>query len=158
MVLGDDDAMSGESAAAPGPAITERDIVFDCHRCGGELVVDRDGEGMEVPCPHCGQVVVIPAYRARLEVELTDAPAVAPAAVQHRFDFTGFSADQLGRRMEELRHQLKENRSQMTEMRGHVGRATIELHRLQLRLQKLQDRQIEIEAEMSVGLQYLPQA
>ncbi len=150
MALGDHDEDS--AAASRRPVITERDIVFDCERCGGELVVDRDGEGLEVACSHCGHILVIPAFKAR--------PAAVPPEItpppEYRFDFTGFSADQLGRRMEELRHQLKENRSQDTELRGHVNRATMELHRLQLKLQKLNQRKTEIEAEINAARQHLP--
>ena len=159
MALGDDDSMGNDSATVQRPSITERDIVFDCDRCDGQLVVDRAGEGMEVQCPHCGHSLVVPPFQVTPEGpdKVEALPEATPAAAQERFDFTGFSAGQLSRRMEELRHQLKENRSQVTEMRGHVNRATMELHRLQLKLQKLSDRQVEIEAEMSAGQQYLPQ-
>jgi DNA-directed RNA polymerase subunit RPC12/RpoP len=156
MAPGDQDAeTSAESGATSAPAVTERDIVFNCARCGGELVVDREGEGLEVQCPHCGNALVIPAYEATLGEESVPILAVAAVAME-RFDFSGFSADQLGRRLEELRHQLKENRSQDTELRGHVGRANVELHRLQLRLQKLRDRQLEIEAEISAAQRQNP--
>ena len=30
--------------------VTDRDIVFNCPSCQGQLVVDRDGAGVEVPC------------------------------------------------------------------------------------------------------------
>lgn len=134
--------------------VTERDIVFNCPHCDGELVVDLAGAGMQCPCSHCGKTIVVPEYQAR--------PAVAPAGVAliyndhhelppvaRHFDFEGHAPEQLERRLGELTHQLKENRSQDTEMRGHVNRATMELHRLQLRLKKLQERHIDIEAELA---------
>lgn len=124
-------------------AFSARDISFRCIHCAGNLVVDRDGEGLEVPCAHCERIVVVPPF---------EAPA---AAARHRFDFTGFSREQLGRRAEELRHQLRENRSQDTELRGHVNRATMELHRLQLKLSALQHRQADIEAELGAARTYL---
>ncbi len=134
--------------------ITEQDIVFNCERCGGELVVDREGEGVEVLCSHCGHPLIIPRYQPRASNERVQvSPAAAP---EQRYDFSGFSADQLGRRLQELRHQLKENRSQDTELRGHVNRATMEVHRLQLKLQKLLERQIEIEAEISAVRRQFP--
>jgi DNA-directed RNA polymerase subunit RPC12/RpoP len=151
MAPGDQDVQAtAEFGATIPPVVTERDIVFNCVRCQGELVVDQEGEGLEVQCPHCGNSLVIPAHQGKTGQNPNQA-AVAVAAASERFDFRGFSADQLGRRVEELRHQLKENRSQDTELRGHVGRATMELHRLQLRLQKLRDRQLEIEAEISAA-------
>ena len=59
-----------EVAAAPNPAggaeesleITDRDIIFDCPRCYGELIVDRDGEQMETSCIHCGATLLVPKY------------------------------------------------------------------------------------------------
>ena len=134
--------------------VTERDIVFNCPNCEGELVVDLAGAGMECPCSHCGKILVVPAYRAGpaaspIGVTLLshDRLETPPAASRH-FDFEGHAPEQLERRLGELTHQLKENRSQDTEMRGHVNRATMELHRLQLRLKKLQERQVDIEAEL----------
>ena len=135
--------------------ITERDIVFNCPSCHGELVVDRDGAGLEVSCSHCNQTLTVPPHQPRAVAEspstlsmvqsvdnVTEAPA-------RSFGFDAFSPEQLQRRLDELKHQLKENRSQDTEMRGHVNRATMELHRLQLRLKKLQERHGDIEAELT---------
>ena len=53
--------------------ITERDIVFDCPHCRGELVVDQDGAGMALACSHCGRNVTVPS-----RVTTTSAPAVRP--------------------------------------------------------------------------------
>ena len=151
--------------------VTDRDIVFNCPHCRGELVVDRDGTGMEVPCSHCGRPLMVPPYTPReVNVPLpaaapppaapsepapqppptAGASAPAPTATPVRtFDHAGQSQEQLARRFDELKHQLKENRSQDTEMRGHVNRATMELHRLQLRLKKLQERHGDIQAELT---------
>ena len=134
--------------------ITDRDIVFDCPHCRGELVVDQDGAGMTLACSHCGRNVTVPS-----RVTTTSAPAVRPddgaaAAAQDPqtamrvFGFDTQTPEQVHKRLEELKGHMKENQSQTTEMRGHVNRATIELHRLQLRLQKLQDRGAAIEAEV----------
>ncbi len=135
--------------------VTERDIVFNCPACGGELVVDMAGAGMECPCSHCGNTLTIPAHQPR---PATTASGVTlhsnehqelPLAPTRQFDFSDHTPEQLERRLGELSHQLKENRSQDTEMRGHVNRATMELHRLQLRLKTLQERHIDIEAELT---------
>ena len=136
--------------------ITERDIVFNCPACGGELVVDVAGAGLECPCSHCGRTLKIPERSQRpaaasssgvtLQASETQASPVSPT---RHFDFGSLAAEQLVRRMGDLTHQLKENRSQDTEMRGHVSRATMELHRLQLKLKKLQERQADIEAEIT---------
>ena len=137
--------------------VTDRDIVFNCPVCQGELVVDRDGAGLQVPCSHCGQVLTVPPHQPRAAAEQpavallasrNQEPAAAEAAAR-AFDFAAFSPEQLQRRLGELKHQLKENRSQDTEMRGHVNRATMELHRLQLRLKKLQERHGDIAAELA---------
>lgn len=136
-------------------AISERDIIFDCPHCRGELVVDQDGAGMTLACSHCGRNVTVPT-----RVTATAIPAVRPdngnaaaAAPDPRdmmrvFGFDAQPPDQVRKRLDELKLQLRENQSQTTEMRGHVNRATIELHRLQLKLQKFQDRQTAIEAEL----------
>ena len=144
--------------------ITDRDIVFDCPSCQGEMVVDREGVGLECLCAHCGFPLVIPEGS---KPKLSQPPPVPPPATppliapptdasEHRhFDFSSLDNEQVTRRVEELKHQLKENMSQDVEMRGHVNRATIELHRLQLRLKKLQARQAEIEAEMIAAKAWL---
>ena len=140
--------------AKPPLVIGESDIIFACPACAGELVVDRAGVGMTVPCPHCGNPLTIPedspqppALSPAVDAA-PEAPLPAPVPKRH-FDFVGQTAEQIERRSSELQHQLKENRSQDTEMRGHVNRATMELHRLQLRLKKLQERQADIEAELA---------
>ena len=134
-------------AADPGtgsrPPVTvgERDILFNCDNCQGELVVDREGAGLSVPCPHCGHPVTIPDYQRPPPtlgtVEPSSAPpAPAAAEVVRHFDFDDKPREHLERRFNELKHQLKENRSQDTEMRGHVNRATMELHRLPVETQE----------------------
>lgn len=135
--------------------VTERDIVFNCPACGGELVVDLAGAGMEVPCSHCDQVLTVPEYQPRASAAqagvtlIANGAQAAPAVLPRHFDFSGHTPERMERRMGELANQLKENRSQDTEMRGHVGRATMELHRLQLRLKTLQERRADIEAELA---------
>ena len=135
--------------------VTERDIVFTCPSCQGELVVDLAGAGMEVPCSHCGHLLKVPEYAPRPPVSPASvkppAPGSQPAAPAptRQFDFSDHTPEQAERRLGELAHQLKENRSQDTEMRGHVNRAMMELHRLQLRLKKLQERHADIEAELA---------
>ena len=61
--------------------VTERDIVFNCPTCQGELVVDREGAGLEVPCSHCGHRLVVPAYQPRPAAVPPLATAVAPPPV-----------------------------------------------------------------------------
>lgn len=64
-----------EDRRKPNLVVTERDIVFNCPRCRGELVVDCEGAGMEVPCSHCGQPLIVPAFQAQAALP------TAPAAV-----------------------------------------------------------------------------
>jgi predicted RNA-binding Zn-ribbon protein involved in translation (DUF1610 family) len=54
---------SADQIETAGFQVTERDIVFECPNCGGELVIDMDGAGMEVNCAHCGSALVVPEYR-----------------------------------------------------------------------------------------------
>ncbi len=147
------------TSSKPTVVIGERDIVFNCPNCQGELVVDRDGAGLSVPCSHCGCALIIPDYRppprtSGAATTFNPPEAITPAPARH-FDFDGKPREHLERRFNELKGQLKENRSQDTEMRGHVNRATIDLHRLQLRLKKLQDRQADIDAELNALADWL---
>ena len=160
MATGDSGPLTLELATVKKPAviINDRDIIFSCPSCQGELVVDRDGAGLSVPCSHCGNPLTIPDYQAPSEAEvsgplpgLTDA---LPPSNRH-FDFNDKSREELERRFNELKHQFKENRSQDTEMRGHVNRATMELHRLQLKLKKLQERHLDIGAEIHALAEWL---
>ena len=41
-----ENAPSPDQIETAGVQVTERDIVFDCPHCGGELVVDMDGAGI----------------------------------------------------------------------------------------------------------------
>ena len=146
-------------SSKPAVVVGERDIVFNCPNCQGELVVDRDGSGLSVPCSHCGYSLIIPEYRSSPRASGAAASfepqeAVTPPPARH-FDFNGRSREHLERRFSELKGQLKENRSQDTEMRGHVNRATIDLHRLKLKLKKLQDRQADIDAELNALADWL---
>ena len=147
------------TSSKPALVIGERDIVFNCPNCQGELVVDCDGAGLSVPCSHCGHPLTIPDHQQSPHNIEAAAPfesqeLVSPAPVRH-FDFLGKPREHLERRFNELKGQLKENRSQDTEMRGHVNRATIDLHRLQLKLKKLQDRQADIDAEITALADWL---
>jgi DNA-directed RNA polymerase subunit RPC12/RpoP len=165
----------------PQPELTERDIQFECTHCGNVLVVDRDGEGLELDCPHCEGRITVPAYRgdprllplahrlqaksgppAPAQAPAADAPAPEPAAPQpppvasrREFDFTGVSDELVRKREGELRHLLKENHSQRVEITSYINQATIQLHRNQLKLRKLVERQAEFEAEISAILRRL---
>lgn len=152
---------SAETGTSPKPTLVigEQDIVFNCPNCQGELVVDREGAGLSVPCSHCGHPLTIPEYQPSPRDASTTTPfesqePAAPPPARH-FDFLGKPREHLERRFNELKGQLKENRSQDTEMRGHVNRATIDLHRLQLKLKKLQDRQADIDAELNALADWL---
>jgi len=49
----------------------------------------------------------------------------------------------------DAKRRLKENESQRTEVTGHINQLNIQLHRWQLRLNMLNDRQKELEKELS---------
>ncbi|MEY2480239.1 MAG: hypothetical protein QOI04_1166 [Verrucomicrobiota bacterium] len=53
------------------------------------------------------------------------------------------------KRLSDLKRHLKENESQRTEITGSINQLSIQLHRWQLRLQTLNDRQKELQAEIT---------
>jgi DNA-directed RNA polymerase subunit RPC12/RpoP len=49
------------------------DVIFDCPKCEQELAVDSTHAGSQIPCPACGELIVIPDSRppgARPGVEI----------------------------------------------------------------------------------------
>ena len=51
------------------------EIIFNCPNCSQELSVDTAGAGSEIPCPTCGETIIIPQESAK------SAPANPPADV-----------------------------------------------------------------------------
>jgi transcription elongation factor Elf1 len=111
--------MDSVRAPASGPL---PDIVFNCARCSGALVVDAAAAGLTLNCQHCGQPTLVPA-----------ASSGADAATQ----------------LTDLQRKLKENESQRTEVTGHLNQLSIQIHRWKLRLQTLNERKAELEAELA---------
>jgi hypothetical protein len=141
----------------PEVVVTSNDIVFDCTACKGELVVDREGEGMALACSHCGAAIVVPLYRDRKNRSASEEPDVAPRPeeIAAAFDFSGHTREQVAGRIEDLKLQLQENEAQRVETRGHVNRTTLQLHRYQLQMDKLVKRQRAIESELKAALERL---
>lgn len=50
--------MNGERSLPPG--FSERDIFFECPRCGKSLGIDERGAGLVVRCPDCGLRMQVP--------------------------------------------------------------------------------------------------
>jgi len=147
-----------------GVQVTERDIVFDCPHCRGELVIDMDGAGMQVNCALCGGGLTVPDYDGPSLQFLQVATAKLAKAVQgarndtpRKFHFEGRPRDELKRRQSELQREILESQSQTTEVKGHIHHATIQLHRYQLKLEVIQERQSELKAELNALLQALNQ-
>ena len=145
----------GDQIERAGVQVTERDIVFDCPHCGGELIVDMDGAGMEVACALCNGAIVIPEYHGpslyflqAATAKLTKAIQTARNASPKKFHFEGHSPEELQRMESELQRALRESQAQMTEVRGHIHHATIQLHRHQLKLEVIQERQSELKSEL----------
>src|SRR6266513_2686444 len=65
-----------------GVQITERDIIFECPHCGGELIVDMDGAGMQLFCALCHGAVVVPEYHGPSLQFLQVATAKLTKAIQ----------------------------------------------------------------------------
>jgi hypothetical protein len=138
-----------------GVNLTERDIVFDCGHCNGELIVDQEGAGLDLPCPLCGKPVKVPEYHgASLQflqaatAKLATAVRAARTASPRQFQFEGQSPEELRQRRAELQRGIRESQAQATEIKGHIHHATIQLHRYQLRLEVIQERQAELKAEL----------
>jgi hypothetical protein len=138
-----------------GVNLTERDIVFECAHCNGELIVDQEGAGLDLPCPLCGNPVKVPEYHgASLQflqaatAKLATAVRAARTASPRQFQFEGRSLEELRQRRAELQRGIRESQAQATEIKGHIHHATIQLHRYQLRLEVIQERQAELKAEL----------
>lgn len=59
------------------------DLIFNCPKCGQQLEVDATGAGQEIPCPECGETIVIPEPESPAGgegVKLTPQPINAMAA------------------------------------------------------------------------------
>ena len=153
---------SPDQIETAGVQVTERDIVFECPHCGGELAVDMDGAGMEVNCAHCGTKLVVPEYHGpslqflqAATSKLAKAIQAARNATPKKYQFEGLTSDELKRRQNELQLVLREIQTQVNEVKGHIHHATIQLHRYQLRLEVIQERQSELKAELDALTQVL---
>jgi transcription elongation factor Elf1 len=145
-----------EQVEREGLEITERDIVFDCPHCHGELVVDLEGAGLSLTCVHCGQTVTVPEYHGPslhfLEAatsKLTEALRNVRKGSPRKLDFSNRSAAELVARRTELERQNQEIQAQSAEIRGQVNHALIQLHRYQLKLDMLNESQAELETELN---------
>jgi predicted Zn finger-like uncharacterized protein len=155
---------SPDQIETAGVQVTERDIVFDCPQCGGELAIDMDGAGMEVQCAHCGHVLTVPEYHGPSLQFLQAATSKLAKAIQaarnaspKKFHFEGNTEDDLKHRQNELQHALHESQTQLAEIKGHIHHATIQLHRYQLKVEVIQERQSELKAELDALMQALNQ-
>jgi|HubBroStandDraft_4_1064222.scaffolds.fasta_scaffold184876_2 hypothetical protein len=151
-----------EQIEREGLEITERDIVFDCPHCHGELVVDLEGAGLSLTCVHCGQAVTVPEYHGPslhfLEAatsKLTEALRNARKGSPRKFDFGNRPAADLVALRTELERQSQEIQAQSAELRGQVNHALIQLHRYQLKLEMLNESQAELETELKAIAQQL---
>ncbi len=157
-----DFAPSPDQIETAGVQVTERDIVFDCPNCGGELAIDMDGSGMEVNCAHCGSALIVPEYHGPSLQFLQAATSKLAKAIQaarnaspKKFHFEGHTPDDLNRHENELQRALRESQTQLNEIKGHIHHATIQLHRYQLKLEVIEERQSELKAELDALFQAL---
>jgi hypothetical protein len=146
---------SPDQIETAGVQVTERDIVFDCPHCSGELAIDMDGAGLEVNCAHCGKSLIVPDYHGPSLQFLQAATSKLAKAIQaarnaspKKFHFEGRNPDDLNRRQSELQRALRDSQTQLSEIKGHIHHATIQLHRYQLKLEVIQERQSEFKAEL----------
>jgi hypothetical protein len=151
---------SPDQIETAGVQVTERDIVFDCPNCGGELAIDMDGAGMEVHCAHCESALTVPEYHGPSLQFLQAATSKLAKAIQaarnaspKNFHFEGRAAADMDQRQEELQRALRESQTQFNEIKGHIHHATIQLHRYQLKLEVIQERQSELKTELDALVQ-----
>jgi transcription elongation factor Elf1 len=144
-----------DTIESSGLQLTERDIVFSCPHCQGELVVDKDGAGLSLACSHCGQKVTIPPYTGpslhflqAATSKLADALESARSSAPRNFRFEGQDATELGAHQHELERQIRETQAQVSDLREQINHARIQLHRYQLKLEMLKERESELKAEM----------
>jgi transcription elongation factor Elf1 len=153
-----------DSIESSGLQLTERDIVFSCPHCHGELAVDKEGAGLSLACMHCGQTVTIPAYSGpslhflqAATSKLADALENARSSGPRNFQFEGQDRTELDARQHELERQIRETQAQVSDLREQINHARIQLHRYQLKLEMLKERENELKAEMdAVGVQLSP--
>ena len=136
--------------------VSERDVVFECPHCGGELVVDRDGSGLDVPCALCGKIVTVPPYQGpslqflqTATAKLADALQQTRVAPPMRFSFTGKTQSALEKRHQELECLLRETRNQLNELRGLLNHSRIQVHRYELKVEMTEAKLEELEAELA---------
>ena len=136
--------------------VSERDVVFECPYCGGELVIDRVGSGLDVPCALCGKIVTVPAYQGpslqflqTATARLADALRQTRAAPPIRFSFAGKTRAGLEKRHQELERLLRETRNQLNELRGLLNHSRIQVHRYELKVEMTEAKLEELEAELA---------
>jgi len=130
------------------------DIQFECTHCANILIVDREGVGMKLACPHCGDEIEVPAKSDVLDPSKNHGAkkqSKANPALQTTFDFADKSAADLDEHIQKLQRKLKENASQRTEIQGYINQETIKLHRRKLQLEKLLDKQGALDAEIAAA-------
>jgi DNA repair ATPase RecN len=138
-----------------GLQLTERDVVFSCPHCHGELAVDKDGAGLSLACSHCGQAVTVPEYSGpslhflqAATLKLADALENARSLGPRSFQLEGRDQTELGTRQHELERLIRETQAQLSDLREQINHARIQLHRYQLKLEMLKERENELKAEM----------
>src|SRR5437763_993214 len=106
---------SADEVETKGIQVSERDVVFTCPHCDGDLVVDRDGAGMELKCAFCGQPVTVPPYEGAsllflqaATAKLADALEQSRQAAPKQFSFSGTPPADLIRRRQELERLLRD--------------------------------------------------
>lgn len=147
---------TADEVETQGVQLSERDIIFECPHCQGELVVDRDGSGLDVPCALCGKIVTVPAYQGpslqflqTATAKLADALQQTRAAPPMRFSFAGKGRAALEKRHQELQRLLRETRNRLSELRGLLNHSRIQVHRYQLKAEMTEAKLAELEAEFT---------
>ena len=118
--------MSSASTPSHANVPPDDDMFFECERCGAALVVNCAAAGMTLDCQKCGQPTVVPSIAESRE-----------------------TSESPGTQGDDLRRHLMENDSQRTEITGYINQLNIQLHRWQLRLLTLNNRNAELNGQIS---------
>jgi hypothetical protein len=147
---------SADEVETKGIQVSERDVVFACPHCNGDLVVDRDGAGMEVNCAFCGQMVTVPPYEGAsllflqaATAKLADALEQSRQAAPKQFSFSGTSPADLVKRRQELQRLLRDTHNQLNEYRGLLNHSKIQVHRYLLKVEMTETKLKEVRAELA---------
>lgn len=82
---------TGPTDPASSLAMASRDVIFECSKCSQSIVIDSQGAGLAIQCPHCQVWLQVPSYEAAAFIieEINDEPKTPETAVQPQPESAG---------------------------------------------------------------------